>query len=260
MLDPHAASYSWRRRTVIAASLVTTLLTIPAGEVLSQETMPAGEVLERSIAYHDPDGSWFSGSYRIQLAGTRPLAGPTMTEIIIDNAAGRFHMQRERFGSTVETTVTGDECWTLLDGSSELTEEQIERFGLSCESMRRGRNYFTYLYGLPMKLRDAGTIIDPDATRTEFVDRDVWSIRVTYEAEVGSDTWYFYFDPESWALVGYRFYHDEEANDGEYIILDREASGGGVRLPKVRAWYTHGDERLLGTDTIVSIERLSRDR
>jgi hypothetical protein len=222
--------------------------------------MPAGELLELSIAYHDPDGLWESGSFRFRIAGTRPLAGPTFTGAIIDNESGRFHLERERMGRTIESTVTGDECWTRLDGSSEFTEQEAERFGLGCDAMKRMRDYHTYLYGLPMKLRDAGTRIDPEATRTAFEGRDVWQLRVTYDPEVGADTWYFYFDLETYALVGYRFYHDEAANDGEYIVLDREASGGGLRLPKVRAWYTHGDDRLLGTDTIQSIERLSRDR
>lgn len=221
--------------------------------------MPAQEVLSRSIAYHDPAGIWTAGAFRYRIVGTRPLAGPTFTTIVIDNAAGRFHLERERFGRMIETTITGEDCWTRLDGSSEYSEAEAERFGLSCESMLTTRDYHVYLYGLPMKLRDAGTEIDPDATRTTFEGHDVWQVRVTYDPEVGSDTWYFYFDPSTWALTGYRFYHDEEAGDGEYIVLDREVEGGGLRLPKVRAWYAHGDDRHVGTDTIQAIERLDRE-
>ena len=111
-----------------------------------------------------------------------------------------------------------------------------------------------------MKLRDRGTIVDPEAIRTEFQGGVVWQVRVTYDPEVGTDTWYFYIDPRSFALVGYRFYHDETANDGEYIILDRIIEGDGMRLPKVRSWYRNDNDELVGTDTLRSIERLSRDR
>ena len=83
--------------------------------------------------------------------------------------------------------------------------------------------------------------------------RPVLSLRVTYDPEVGVDTWYLYFDPDTSALVGYRFYHDESANDGEYIVLEGEVSSGTLRLPKARTWYTHGDDRLLGTDTLTSL-------
>jgi hypothetical protein len=234
-------------------------MVLVAAPARAQETMSAEEALSRSIEYHDPAGIWTAGSFRFRIVGTRPLAGPTFTTIIIDNAAGRFHLERERLGRMIETTITGDECWTRLDGSTEYSEEEADRFGLSCDSMRTTRDYHVYLYGLPMKLRDEGTRVGPEATRVPFEGRDSWQIRVTYDPEVGTDTWYFYFDAETWALIGYRFYHDEGANDGEYIVLDREVTGGGLRLPKVRAWYTHGDERLLGTDTIQAIERLDRE-
>ena len=75
-------------------------------------------------------------------------------------------------------------------------------------------------------------------------------LRVTYDEGVGDDTWYFYFDPRSYALVGYRFYHDPAKNDGEYIVLEGESEIGSLRLPRTRKWYTHADDRHLGTDTI----------
>ncbi len=249
-----------RRKPNVSLLMVPLFVMLSAGPGPgpAQATKPALEVLERSMAYHDPDNGWSSGSYRLVIAGTRPIAGPTMTTVVIDNTAGRFHMERQRFGNLVETTVTGEECWTRLNGASEITEQQERRFRLSCEQMRETRNYHTFLYGLPMKLRDGGTLVDPEAQGAQFNGAEVWQVRVTYDPEIGTDTWYFYFDPASYAMVGYRFYHDESANDGEYIVLDREVTGGGVRLPKVRAWYRNSDDELVGTDTIRRIEKLSR--
>lgn len=223
------------------------------------QTMPADEIIANSIAFHDPHAVWDDGSFRLKLIHTRPIGGYTEIELIIDNSIGRFWMQRERLGRIIETTVTGDECWTTLNGESAYSEEDAERFGLGCEAMQSTRNYYTYLYGLPMKLRDAGTIVDPDAKRGEFEGTEAWEVRVTYDPEVGTDIWYFYFSPEDYALIGYRFYHDEEANDGEYIVLDR-LEEGDLRLPKVRSWFTHQEDRLLGTDKIMALERISRDR
>ncbi|NKB88306.1 MAG: hypothetical protein GKS06_08810 [Acidobacteria bacterium] len=185
--------------------------------------------------------------------------GTRTTELIIDNGASKFWMKMERFGRVTETTVTGDECWTTFNGSSEFTEQETERFQLSCDRMLRWRDYYTYLYGLPMKLRDEGTIVDPLAVRTEFEGEEVWQVRVTYDPEVGTDTWYFYFSPEDYSLTGYRFYHDESANDGEYIILDR-IQDGDMRIPKVRSWFRNNDDELLGTDKLMGMERISRDR
>jgi hypothetical protein len=65
---------------------------------------------------------------------------------------------------------------------------------------------------------------------------------------VGKDIWYFYLDKTTAQLRHYQFYHDEAANDGEYILLSGEANIEGIKMPKERAWYMNGDDRYLGTD------------
>jgi len=76
-------------------------------------------------------------------------------------------------------------------------------------------------------------------------------IKVTYDPSVGKDIWYFYFDPTTYALRGYRFYHDEAKNDGEYILIDGEVTINGVKFPKNRAWYTHKEGKYLGNDDLL---------
>ena len=253
-------SFSPEPTVIRRATATLVLLVMGLGGPVSAQMPPAVDILQHSIDYHDPQGLWSWNAFRLRLAGTRPIAGSTLTEIVIDNAVGQFSMARDRRGQLIETTVSGDECWTKLDGTSGFSAEEADRFHLSCEQMRRQRDYHTFLYGLPMKLRDRGTLVDPEAVRTEFQGQDVWQVRVTYDPEVGTDTWYFYFHPWSFALVGYRFYHDESANDGEYIVLDRITEGDGMRLPKVRSWYQNDTDELVATDTVRSIERLSHNQ
>jgi len=105
-----------------------------------------------------------------------------------------------------------------------------------------------------MKLRDAGTRLEGEPFETDFQGRTVLAQRVTYDAEVGSDTWHFYFDPESARLVGCRFNHDEASNDGEYMVFEGEIESQGMRLPRVRSWYVNRDDKFLGTDTLQSVE------
>jgi len=76
-------------------------------------------------------------------------------------------------------------------------------------------------------------------------------MKVTYDAEVGGDTWYVYFEPERYRMVGYRFYHDEARGDGEYIVLEGEHAIGGMRIPARRSWYVNADGRYLGTDELI---------
>ena len=93
--------------------------------------------------------------------------------------------------------------------------------------------------------------MSPEVAEKDFQGRPALELKVTYEPEVGSDTWYFYFEPTSNEMIGYRFYHDEAKGDGEYIVLEELEDVGPLRLPKKRTWYTHGDDRLLGTDTLI---------
>jgi len=115
------------------------------------------------------------------------------------------------------------------------------------------RDYYSYLYGLPMKLRDPGTRISPKVEKRSFHGKEYWVLEVRYEPEVGQDLWYFYFNPDTYALEAYQFYHDKDKNDGEYILLEGEDRLGGMRLPKIRTWYTNKEEKLLGTDTLQNL-------
>ena len=108
---------------------------------------------------------------------------------------------------------------------------------------------------MPMKLRDPGTRLDPAVKRTELDGRAVLALRVTYAPEVGGDTWYFYVDPRTFALAGCRFYHDESANDGEYIVFEGEVEGPRrLRLPKLRRWHMNRDGEYIAVDEVLSIE------
>lgn len=238
--------------------LATALPAAPADPPSAAASTPtARELLERSIAYHDPDGVWGEAVVQVVVRGelSEALAArrgysTTVRRAVIDPTSGRFALSYERHGALVEISIVGDEASVTVDGRSDLSAEELERYGAAAPRLLVLRDYMTYLYGLPMKLRDPGTNLDPEPERTTFRGRDVWSLRVTYDEDVGSDTWYFYLAPETAALVGYRFYHDEAAGDGEFIVLEDEIRAGGLRLPKVRHWYVNRDGTYLATDTV----------
>jgi hypothetical protein len=157
----------------------------------------------------------------------------------------------------LEYRTQGSQWTAAVDGNIDLEPEVMDRMRLSREEGMFWRDYFSFLAGLPMKLRDPGTIIDPTPISTTFEGSDVLALRVSYDPDVGGDTWYFYFDPDSASLVGCRFYHDESANDGEYIVLEGLIESGGVRIPRNRRWYVNADGRFLGADQIRSLELTS---
>ncbi|MCP4203005.1 MAG: hypothetical protein GY769_13870 [bacterium] len=208
-----------------------------------------------SIAVHDPEGVWSSTALELTIEETRPEGPARTTEVGIDIAGERFSWSTTRDGHRLAGGLDGKSCELLLDGRTNITDGERDEHRLTCERLRWIRNYYTYLWGLPMKLRDAGTHLAEEVVATEFQGLDVLSLKVTYDEAVGGDTWYFYFDPVTSALVGYRFFHDESKNDGEHITLQDIAAVGVLRLPKRRAWYYNQGGGYLGTDTLVSLER-----
>ena len=146
----------------------------------------------------------------------------------------------------------------LLDGSPRFSQEDAERYRITPDRVRWWHDIYQYLYGLPMKLEDTGTRLDAATKRVRFAGRDAYEIEVTYDPDVGNETWYFYFDPVDASLQGYRFYYDKTKNDGEYVVLDGEIETGGLRLPKQRQWYLNRDGAYYGTDIIESLQFVSR--
>jgi len=220
----------------------------------SAEVPGASWVVEQSIAYHDPLGHWRRSRFRLDLLETRPDASDRQTRVQFDNSEDSFEILTNREEAVIEGRMASGDCVLTLNGSVDFTDEERERYRLTCERLAWLRDYYSFLWGLPMKLLDAGTRIDPEATDDRYQEKRVWTVRVTYDESVGSDTWYFYFDQQNYALVGYRFFHDEAEGDGEYIVLEGEIETVGLKMPASRAWYTNTKDEYLGTDTLEVLE------
>ncbi|WP_281278412.1 DUF6503 family protein [Muriicola soli] len=54
-----------------------------------------------------------------------------------------------------------------------------------------------------MKLKDKGTILDPTAIKKSLQGKEYLVLRVTYEENIGEDTWYFYLirKPMLWRRI-----------------------------------------------------------
>ena len=238
-----------------STSVLILLLLLPV-TARAQIGLSAEYVLRRSIQYHDPSGRWQTFARTLVLRESRPNGEERTVHVSIDKPNVRFVYEREDDGTHIRGIVDREECTASVNGSTTVSDEDAERHGLTCAMIKRRRNYYQYLYGLPMKLRDEGTIVAPEVSLTTFVGREVLMINVSYEESVGSDTWRFYFDPASFRLVGYRFNHDEELNDGEYITLEGEYLLDDIRIPKIRKWYRNKGGEFLGTDIVESHERV----
>ena len=217
---------------------------------ITGQNLTANELLDKAIAYHDPNGNWetFSGLLNIELEMPERPARISQVEI---------NLPKEFFGLTVlgedntRRVVNRGECTFKLNGSYDLSEEEIKKHRGDCERSTMFKNYYTYLYGLPMKLKDPGTQIEPKVYKKTFKGKEYLVLRVTYDQEVGSDIWQFYFNPTTYAMEVYQFFKNTDETTGEYILLTDEIEIEGIKMPKDRAWYYNKDDKYLGTDKLV---------
>lgn len=218
--------------------------------LINAQLPSAQEVLDRSIAYHDPNNNWqgFKGTFTVKMeTPSRPLR---TSQIYLDFNKSYFKYVVEQADDTIEGIWNKGNCSHKLNDSERFTTKEAEKHRLNCDRTTKMKDYYTYLYGLPMKIKDPGTILDEKVEKTSFQGEEFYKLRVDYEEEVGKDVWYFYFDTKDFRLRHYQFYHDLSKNDGEYILLSEEEVVQGIKMPKVRAWYMNNDDRYLGTDVL----------
>lgn len=214
---------------------------------LSAQHLTGTQLLEKALAYHDPNGNWsnFEGSMNVTME--TPTSSPRKSKITWNMPQEYFSVTAKR--DTVQTTYTIDKtkCQTSITDS-------IPGKRTPCETAQLYKNYYTYLYGLPMKLKDPGTHISEVVEKRNFKGTDYYVLKATYDEAVGSDVWYFYFNTTNFAMEVYQFFKGDPAgegkNTGEYILLTEEVSINGIKFPRDRAWYYNKDDKYLGTDLL----------
>ncbi len=218
-----------------------------ANATFAQE-LTSAELLEKAITYHDPNNQWVSFNGDLQVTMTTATGSPRVSDIKINLPQEHFSVTAKRDTVTTTYTLNKEVCTTSI-------KEQPEKGQRTpCETAMLYKNYYTYLYGLPMKLNDKGTNISETIERKTFKGKEYLVLEAKYDEEVGSDVWYFYFDPKTYAMEIYQFFKTENGivkkDSGEYILLSNEQEIEGIKMPKNRAWYYNKDDNYLGTDNL----------
>tara|TARA_R110000868_G_scaffold96956_2_gene266794 strand:+ start:244 stop:972 length:729 start_codon:yes stop_codon:yes gene_type:complete len=229
-------------------NLFITIALLLSLQSFSQE-LNGVQLLEKAIKYHDPNGSWSSFNDDLLITMESPEKPNRDSEIFIDIPNEYFRLDMSTGKHNTIYIIDKDSCSIEHDGTSP-TKEEKEKYNLTCERAKLFQNYYTYLYGLPMKLKDPGTIIHDNVESKTFKGQIYWVLKATYEKEIGKDIWYFYFNKNNYKMEVYQFFHDESKNDGEYILLTDEEIINNIKMPKIRAWYTNKDNEYLGTDIL----------
>lgn len=199
------------------------------------ETLLTGpEIIARSIRYHDPKGIWSELKANFVIQDSLPAGKDScFYEFSLDNSQSKMVYRIE--GLT----------YIVWNDSVQVFEGEMEK-----ERALRMRNYYTYLWGLPMKLTDPTTRIEEKVGSEQLNGKRHQVVRVPYE----KDTWYFYIEPETYRMAAYKFYQDEPAGKGEIVYLEGEKEFEGLKIPANRTWYRTETPEFLGTDRLLEIK------
>ena len=214
------------------------------------QEITGNELLEKAIAFHDPENNWSTFKGKMLIEMENPKSSPRSTVVEMKLPSNYFKTTVTKDNYVIESELNNEECTLKLNGSTSIFPKIKDSLNISCDRAKMMKNYYTYLYGLPMKLKDPGTLIADKVVKKTFKGKEYLVLRATYEKEVGNDTWYFYFDPKTYAMEVYQFFHDESKNDGEYILLSEMITVNGIKIPKVRKWYYNKGDVFLATDNL----------
>lgn len=235
--------------------LITTSILLLFNFLCFSQQISGLDLLDKAIKYHDPQNQWETFNDTLYVTMESPKNSNRTSKIIINLPKEQFYLKAKRDTIISEYSLNKDECSISLNGKTNLSNAVLKTHNLSCERANLYKNYYTYLYGLPMKLKDKGTVIHEKVEQKIFKGKPYLVLKATYEASVGKDVWYFYFNPKTYAMKVYQFYKTDDndsikKDSGEYILLTNEEIINGIKMPKTRAWYYNKDDGYLGTDIL----------
>ncbi|MEL6141496.1 MAG: DUF6503 family protein [Bacteroidota bacterium] len=214
-----------------------------------KEWLSTNELLQKSRAWHDPNNRWRSWSDTLHFVEPRTRNHSRATLVIIDNTKESFYFERAYGEDLVAFGVGPTGCQFSINGNSQLTQEQIDQYRLSCERAAGYQSFYTFLYGLPMSLDKYEWTAKGPPRIVNFRGQRYWSQALTIEGAVFSDDWILYFDPVTYGLSAYEYQPAADAERaGEYLLLDDFLEKGGVKFPRMRRWYDRGNDEFLGSD------------
>ncbi|RCS26532.1 hypothetical protein DUT90_12305 [Polaribacter sp. WD7] len=229
-------------------------LLFPLSSIISfSQEITGNELLAKTIQFHDPENNWstFAGTFLVTMK--TPNQSPRISKITVNLPNEYFRVRATRDSISNIYELDKKKCSTSTIGlqfKKELTEEEWKKkIEEDCKKANVYKNYYTYLYGLPMKLKDDGTIIHQKVEKRKFKEKEYLVLKATYNKEVGKDIWYFYFNPKTYAMEVYQFFKKTK-DSGEYIVLSGLETINNIKMPKVRTWYYNKDNKYLGTDTL----------
>ncbi len=207
-------------------------------------------LLNRSIQYHDPQGNWSSFNDSLIISTESETGVIEEIQIHMNHIEGSFRFKKESNIGLFEGFILVDSSEYLLNNKTLKSSKVLQQLIKENETVDFLRDYYVYLWGLPMKLKDKEAVKSQKSLPDTLNDVSVYRMRVTYPNQVGPNVWYFYYKKSNYALNAIQFFYNEDLMDGETIILTGEKNIGSIRFSKQRKWLKNRNRELISREVL----------
>lgn len=202
------------------------------------EPQSAQEIIDKAIKFHDPNNQWNSLNAKFLFESSFSFndSVPEELHLSINNPQNQFTYKN--LDRKVEIYYDNDSCEVIsADGS--------------CGGYSWTKNFYPYIWGLPMKLKDPGVTPESTWKKDTINGFNVYQVLVNYEAE----NFKFYFDQKDYQLRAFEFLKNDDSGKGEIIFLKDLFEFNGIKFPAYRKWMELNRE-LIGTNEVKAITQL----
>lgn len=199
----------------------------------------------------DPEGLFEQTTFNLRIQEPRIQTPERFSEVLFNYETGAFVLNRKREDKTVSYSINEKGNPEIaLDGCKRVSDADKLKYGLDPDRNRNYRNYYQYLYGLPMILQDKGKFSFVSSSETVFKDQKAMEYTFQLTTPIFSSIWKTTF-LQNGTLTKLDFYNMVNPNEGEYIIFDGTYQNESITIPRFRHWYSKKENEYLGSDIIV---------
>lgn len=210
----------------------------------------AQEVVAKCIKAHDPKGISKKFKTKVGYSIEREGVATRNFKLGLDFKTNTFLYEVVSDSVSFSQSVDKSGLHFMLNGSKTISDADTKKHQLTEERTKYLKDVYFYLFGLPYKIKDPGVIVNDAVENVKFNAKDSYKIKVNFDKSVGSDTWYFFIDTDTFLLNGYQFFHNE--TEGEFIYLEDNDSIGGLIMAKTKLWHWNKTEKHFRTDKILN--------
>lgn len=202
----------------------------------SNKPKNAIELVNKSVAFHDPNNQWNNLDVLFEFKSSFSWNDSIPEQLLLGIDVPNYSLDYLNTDRKLHYIFTQDSCSTLLGSPS-------------CSDFIWAYNFYIYMWGLPMKLNDPNTKIKQDFTMESINNKEAYAIEVNYENE----DWRFFFDQNTYQLLGFTFIKKDGSNHGEKVIVSDLFEYNGIKFPKIRTFYKLDNNKYIGENEVVKI-------